>query len=309
MRHVKVVVGLIVAVCLFGLTAASALAAGFESKPNGKTKDLTFKEYGKKAGEPSAQTFKIGPIKYHNAENEPVEVSWKIKCANAKGTGTAPAEGTPSPTLTVKVTYQKCTYTGTGATEIKGEAPHATFLGQKENPATFKYYVGGEKSGEVNLESSIEIKLAGPKCIVTIPSQESEPFGSYVPAKYSNSSIEIGTKKQEKEEFPSGFRNRLIIENAIVVHPLSKPEEKEIPEKAGLAYEVAPITYASGPHEGEPVKTSLCLNIPEEETIEVEHIKGVKEHEKVDPREEVNGTYTGSDLKLELPKGELKVTL
>lgn len=294
MRHVKVVVGLIVAVGLFGLTAASALAAGFESKPNGKTKDMTFKEYGKKAGEPSAQTFKIGPIKYQNVEKEPVEVSWKIKCANAKGTGTAPAEGTPSPTLTVKVTYQDCTYTGTGATVIKGEAPHATFVGQKENPATFKYYVGGEKNGQVNLESSIEIKLGGPKCIVTIPSQESEPFGSYVPAKYSNSSIAIGNKKAESEEFPSGFRNRLIIENGIAVHT---NEEKE---KVGLAYEVAPMTYASGPREGEPLKTSVCNNIPTSEKIE---------EKTVDPREGVNGTYTNSDLKLELPKGELKVTL
>lgn len=289
MRRARTTVGLIVALAALAVTATPALAIGFESKPNQKTKDTTFKEYGKKTGEPSEQTFVIGPIKYLNAKKEPESLKWKITCANAKGTGTAPPESAPSEELTVEVRYQKCTYTGSYVEKVNGRAPTAHFLGQKESPPTFTYNV----DGEVKLDNSIEIELTikALKCLVTIPEQEIEPFETYVPVRYSNPPVEIGTKKTEKEEFPSGFRDRLIIENNIVVHVAN--EEKE---KVGLEYEVAPMEN----HKTEKPLPGACNNIPESEEIE---------KVKIEPRHGVNGSYTNSNLKLELPGGELKVTI
>lgn len=310
MRHLRIVIGFAAVSLAMGVGASSAFAEGFEAVPNPHVKnDTIFKEFGKKEGELSEQKFRIGPIKW-TEDGTQVEDLWQIKCLNAKGSGTAPA--TPSPKLTVKVKFQKCTFTGpvasTPKSGVAGAAVYAGSAAKKEEPE-FTYYGAGSVNpppGSMTIDKEITIKLTAAKCNALIAAQtiEAIPSPSYEAFFPKNTELPL-VSKQEKEEFPQGFRDALVIENKIVPHALGKPEEGEKPERLGLEYELEPAEIPSGPHAGEPQPKSPCTFLPEKAFYEYE--RGSKQEKvEIEPHVGVFGSYTGSDFKLELPKGELK---
>jgi len=157
MRSLRIILGLAVAVCVFGATALPAFAEPPEFKSSGGPLK------GKAEGE---QEFKFGVF--------------KITCTAAKITG---GEHTPleSKTLAVSVRYKGCTTAGKiGGNEIKLTTKFKTpfDLEYKVNGLVQKIGGEGELEGEGNLivkGGSIELKIPSIKCTLNILEQ-SVPF-------------------------------------------------------------------------------------------------------------------------------------
>jgi hypothetical protein len=141
-----------------------------------------------------------------------------IKCAAATSTGKITAS--PSPTLLDEVKYTKC----------KTDTLPAKFV----TPIDYEYNAEGFVS--IVNPATVEIKVSGIECVVTIPDQR-------IPGEEEGKSAIYTTElipTTQLKKFPSGFRDRLVLHNRFkeISYDLSgglceELEEKEHSEGTG----------------------------------------------------------------------------
>jgi hypothetical protein len=213
MRHIKLVGGLAVAVCVLAVSAAPVMAHQFVASKTGKTNGKGFEEIPVERGvapefEPARmQEWRLG--------------AFRILCYKATGAGEV-TEGT-SETFTTTTKYSKCgwypqgtntlhvaaSFSKTGVTVIYHANGYTEAVGNGEGEE-YEF-----KKAEV-LETAAFIKVSSTKlCKIVIPAQTipvraikfpNEEFSSAV---FSN----IETPATNLKLFPSGFQKRLVISN------------------------------------------------------------------------------------------------
>ncbi len=284
MRHVKIAVGLIGAVCAFGVFASAALATSmFEATAGTKTKSPATLQTVKRVGSSKAaypQSFTL-QAEYINKSDEKVKAeNYSVHCATVKATGPAPT--TPSSTIRLKVTYQDCWYhvpenPGTGS-------PYkASVVQSKEHLTEWEY----NTDGELKLLTSIEVRLPKAGCLLTI---DSDSFSAVIPPEmpeYHPWSFEnqifkpTPESKAFEKEFPSGQERVEVVDK---VHPHAEAHEKgetgPFEDEGGLEWAVEPTKENS----------KVCAVLEE---------GGHAEYER--------GKFEG-EMKLELPGGQFKVS-
>lgn len=135
MRHVRLPVAIVAAVCALAIAAAPAMAEGFTST-GGPTKGAAL----------GTQTIKVGTAK-----------SITIKCEKAKSTGTT-AAGSLTAIVDV-VSPKKCSYLGKGVHFL------TPFEIEYKNPLLI------EEENDVKILNNVEFTVAAIKCKVTIDEQ------------------------------------------------------------------------------------------------------------------------------------------
>ncbi len=211
MRQGRFIIGLLVTAGTLAVSAAPALAEGFESS-GGETKGVGL----------GAQTFKFGEAK-----------SIKITCEKTKTSGTATA-GTQL-TLTDIVKPGKCSYLGKG---VKFEPIEFAY----SNPAA------PAEGNNVAIVKPVAINVSALKCTITIDAQKlpSEEFAKKFAATFSTELFKKKNKKFE-EMFPTGEK-KLIISNAFKG---VEWETEAIKEGKGLCAELGEPSGENGEIKGE----------------------------------------------------------
>jgi hypothetical protein len=211
MRSVRMIFGLVVAVCAFSALTSSAFAAEevkfgeFVANTFGRTITAEAPAEAKsKAG--STGEIKFGP--------------YTIECTgepSTKGLVTAERSSTFSTLLTLKGCKTKSKVIGSGENE-KGEKIKLT----EQSKVSLKIPIAFHSNGSGGFEegaslggTSFVVKGQGRDCVVTVPVQN-------VPAKvakagsefvlFTNVEGEIKESKKAKEEFPAGFQAELEVE-------------------------------------------------------------------------------------------------
>ncbi len=225
MRCIKATLRSSAAACALALVAAApAMASEFtasrlprplsESEP-GKTKGVGVgsTELG---GEERNQEFRFGGL--------------HIYCA-AKTSAKLVSEGavswTTSPVFATEVKFEKCLTKATYGGIVTGTKTGFNFAPgtSKTEPLKFVYHVNGfAQFGDGEVESEVEVgsgdasfKIAGKVCKVVWPHQTvpakaiKAPEEAFSAAKYS--STEVPVLSTQLKKFPSGFQQRLIIDN------------------------------------------------------------------------------------------------
>jgi hypothetical protein len=173
MRNVRIILGLAVALCALGMSAASALAA----PKNSEAPAFKATKVSKKGEAPF-------PLKLKGEGVGPQEFTFKklkIVCEDAKVSGSIPEE--TSKTIHLTVTYKECQGGPFSFGNIKKETIEMKF----KQKAEFEYHY----NGWVDDEEEIEIKANKLNCITawesgTIPEKAEEyPEAQYGSATYT----------------------------------------------------------------------------------------------------------------------------
>jgi hypothetical protein len=201
MRY-RTTLGLAVALGVFAVMAASALAAPI-FKASAVGKEYTPAEPGKTKGSGAEQAFQFGPF--------------KIKCAQAKAKGIVTAHQFKDFATNVK--FSKCLT----------EAKFGSFRGglkTKFSPVKIVYHVNGfaevgsegPEGSEVKITGGeANIKISGKICNIIWPAQTvpakavKNPEGEFSAVTYTNESVPTENLKK----FPSGFQKKLSIANEL----------------------------------------------------------------------------------------------
>ncbi|HUA73614.1 MAG TPA: hypothetical protein VL988_02560 [Solirubrobacteraceae bacterium] len=204
MRHVRLGLVLVGALCALAVAAAPALAHEFTASKTGKTKGTSTTE----------QKFKFGPF--------------KITCESAKAKG-AVAMGS-SATIAEKIKFAKCT------DEVKFGTKPAFVPTRFLTPLAIEYHANGYvETGTETEEFEGSATLAGgeaeikvytgvipgehekSRCTILWPEQTlplkaiKKPEGEYSEATYSN----VATPMPVSKKFPDGFQHSITIANSL----------------------------------------------------------------------------------------------
>jgi hypothetical protein len=261
MRHLRMALGLVVAVCAFSLAAGPALAHNFtasrlpkplsEAEP-GKTKGFGIASEGLEAER--NQFFKFGPFEIlctataHANTIEEGAVSWSTH-----------------QTFSTEIKFQKCltkahfgTFTGGLATSFNVN-PET----KKAEPIKFVYHVNGfaeigtgETVSEVEVGSGeANFKISGKICKINWPRQtvpavaEKKPSEEFSAAVYSNNFVPVEETLANKNKFPSGFQQKLVITNAFK-NMAWKLEEGQCAGEGGFEEEAKTLEAKTGLYKG-----------------------------------------------------------
>jgi hypothetical protein len=225
MRHLRMALGLAVAVCALCLMAVPALAHNFtasrlptplsESSP-GHTKGVSIASENLEAER--NQKFTFGPF--------------EIMCT-AQAHANTIAEGAVSwsthSTFSTLVKYNKCLTKAHFGSFVAGlkTSFNVNPETKKAEPLKYVYHVNGfaeigtgETVSEVEVGSgAATFSISGKVCKIVWPRQtvpataEKKPTGEFSSAVYSNESVPVEETFANMKKFPSGFQQRLIIEN------------------------------------------------------------------------------------------------
>ncbi|HVR05494.1 MAG TPA: hypothetical protein VMS02_05590 [Solirubrobacteraceae bacterium] len=221
MRRIKIAT--LLALCALGIVVAQAAAAQFTAsrlpKPLSESEPGTTKGLGIGStvlgGTERNQELKFGP--FH------------IYCA-AKATGKTIAEGAVSwagsQTFSTELTFQKCLTKADFEGYVTGIKTAFNLNAEKKTqPIKFVYHVNGVVDlGSGETESEVEVgsgaasfTVGGKVCKIDWPRQVvpaksvKAPEATYSAATYSTNDVPV-TEKQLKQ-YPSGFRQKLVIAN------------------------------------------------------------------------------------------------
>jgi hypothetical protein len=213
MRHIKLIGGLAVAVCVLAVSAAPVMAHQFVASKTGKTNGKGFEEILVEPG--------VAP------EFDPARMqewrfgAFRILCYKATGAGEVTE--THSETFTTKTKYSKCGWYPQSSNTL-----HVAASFSKEG-ITVIYHANGYteavgngegeeyefKKAEV-LESAAFIKISSTKiCKIVIPAQTIPVRAVKFPNEEFSSAVfsTIQTPATNIKLFPSGFQKRIVIAN------------------------------------------------------------------------------------------------
>jgi hypothetical protein len=242
---IALALGLVAAVCAYGVVAAPALAFGkFYASIKGQTLET---EPGTAKGHGEVERLKLGP--------------YKIECKRVKDKGKVDSEG-PSESFFTEVKVSGCeTVTkpggGSGIEEIK----HLNVTLAMEFLSNFSAKVGeGESEVKIVHPSAVEFKASDSKCVVVIPAQslplkqkEGVEYEAAVPETEVEGPFVEGTGKYAQF---GEFRKRLAFAIDLKklkteIEPNSKCRYHEESEEGKFNPETGFVEFGSGIFEGD----------------------------------------------------------
>jgi hypothetical protein len=250
MRKSRIALGLVAAVCVYGVVTAPALAFGkFYASIKGQT--LSEETPGIAKGHGEVSRLKIGP--------------YKMECKRVKSKGKVTSEG-PSESFFTEVTVSGCETVskpegGSGIEEIK----RANFTLAMEFLSNFSARVGeGESEIKIVKPSQVEFKASDSKCVVIVPEQ-SLPLKQKAGVEYEAALPETEEELLERPgaiEKYGEFRKRLAFTIDLKhlktkIQPNSKCRYKEESEEGKYNPETGFVEFPGGVFEGDLEEVTL----------------------------------------------------
>ncbi len=226
MRHLRMALGLAVALCVFAVTAVPAMAHEFVPSKAGALKAKGTNEFVTEEGVKPQEQYNKAP------DDSRVQVfkfssRLTIKCLKTRASGTIPG---PSETVELAVKFTTCGWYPQASSPLhtgaRFELKEGKSFGFVFHANGFTEFVGNPEleeiewkekpiSGEVEvLETATELIIPGHVCRIVVPAQTipvkavMHPEEEFTSVVYKN--IEVPTTNKK---FPSGFQKKVVFES------------------------------------------------------------------------------------------------